>query len=405
MPLGEASRPPRPEGDTRPVPPVAARVDAELAEIDARIDWLHHLSPLDNDAMWDAFVASGYREAPVLRYPEPPRDLGSLRERLLEQPIREIEPPLIEALLHEKQRELDLQFELVRLRDTAGFVSVSVELFRGTDPGLLDTARTILTTVEREDDTEHYAGCEQVVAAAEAELSFYREQAPDLRSRVIVMDDLNSMMMVNHGDFYVARSTRVPVSRVRPLVAHEIGTHVVTRHNGRVQPLRLMEVGLAHYDALQEGLATLAEYLAGYLPPRRLRVLAARVVAAEMAVERQGIVEIFDHLHHEHGMLADDAFDVAVRACRGGGLTKDAVYLRGLQSLLVYLAGGGEIEPLYVGKLSMSQRPLLEQLAEEGWLRPPAILPRFLSEPGGRARLRRARELTVESLHQSEPQP
>src|SRR5690606_33803358 len=130
----------------------------------------------------------------------------------------------------------------------------------------------------------------------------------------------DSLMMVSHGTFYIDASIRLPRARLQPLIQHEIGTHVVTRHNGRRQALRQLEVGLAQYDPLQEGLGVLAEYLAGYLPGERLRVLAARVVAVDMAIHGKGIPAIFDVLHHNHALPTDDAFDVAVRALRGGGL-------------------------------------------------------------------------------------
>ena len=67
----------------------------------------------------------------------------------------------------------------------------------------------------------------------------------------------------------------MPEERVDPLIQHEVGTHTITRFNGRCQPLDTLECGLADYDALQEGIAVLAEYMAGNMPPSRLRVLAA----------------------------------------------------------------------------------------------------------------------------------
>ncbi|WP_330970834.1 tyrosine/phenylalanine carboxypeptidase domain-containing protein, partial [Lysobacter sp. A3-1-A15] len=118
---------------------------------------------------------------------------------------------------------------------------------------------------------------------------------------------------------------------------------------GRKQSLKQLEVGLAHYDALQEGIGVLSEFLAGYLPAERLRVLAARVLATDMAMHGQDVPAIFHCLHQEHGLPTDDAFDVAVRARRGGGLTKDAVYLSGLRDLLEYLHEGGAFEPLFGG--------------------------------------------------------
>lgn len=389
----------------RPLPPVAAQVDAALIEIDREIDWLVALSPLGNEAMWHRFAESGYAEEPALRYPAPRTDLQPLRDRLLALPVRKVEEPALEALLREKQRELDRQVELVRLRGTAGFTAASIDLFGEADPELLRIAQTILDEVEEADPLPATATVDDVVAAAEAEFSRYREADPRFDARVVVLDDLSGSLMVNHGDLYLAKTLRLPPERVGPLVAHEVGTHVLTAHNGRQQTLRQLEAGLAGYDPLQEGLGTFAEYLAGYLPPGRLRVLAARVVAADRAVRGESVTEIFARLHEREAIPAEDAFDTAVRAKRGGALTKDAVYLRGLRNLLAYLSAGGELEFLLLGKFAMKQRHTVQQLYGEGWLTGPAVLPSYLETEGAKRRLERARRMTVDQLYQTTPAP
>ncbi|MBB1088620.1 DUF1704 domain-containing protein [Lysobacter sp. SG-8] len=241
--------------------------------------------------------------------------------------------------------------------------------------------------------------------AVEAELAWYREREPGFHADLVVDTDIGSMMMVSHGTFYVDGNIRLPRARIQPLVQHEIGTHVVTRHNGAAQPLRQLEVGLAHYDALQEGLGVLAEYLAGYLPGNRLRVLAARVLAVHLALEGEGVPGIFDCLHNEHGLPTDEAFDIAVRAMRGGGLTKDAVYLRGLRDLLDHLAAGEPLEPLLRGKFALSHHTVLDALADEGWVVPPRLLPRYVQHPDHARRLARCRDGDVTAFFQGEPEP
>lgn len=384
------------EAPTRRLPPVAARVDAALCELDARIDWLLALSPLDNDGMWAEFDAGGRREEPPLSYIDLDLDLKRERRRLLDLPIEEIESPLLSGLLAEKQRELDRQIELVRLRGTDGFLNASLDLFGGVEPSLHHLAETILRDVPASAPLEADAGIDEVMAAVDAELAWYGGECGEFGCEVVVDTDLSSMMMVSHGTFYVDGDIRIPHARVQPLVQHEIGTHVVTRHNGLRQPLRQLAVGLAHYDPLQEGLGVLAEYLAGCLPGARLRILAARVVAAEMAIQGERVPAIFDALHESHGLPTDDAFDVAVRARRGGGLTKDAVYLDGLRELVQYLADGGALEPLFRGKFALSHLSVLDRLQDEGWVAPPALLPRYTRSDGFADRLERMRAVPVE---------
>ena len=390
--------------ELKPLPPIAAEVDRELVGIDDKVDWLYYLSPLHNDDIWERFQETGFKEEPQLDYVAVPESFRYLRNALRELPVDDIEHPAIHALLLEKQKELELQCELVLLRDTEGFAAVSVDLFGGTDRALLHTAERILTSVQDQDLTLDSAGCDEVAAAAERHLAYYREKAPDLASQVIIQPDLNSMMMVHRGNLEIARSVHLSPERIEALMAHEIGAHVVTRYNGRQQVLKQLEVGLAHYDALQEGLGTLAEYLAGYLPPRRLRIIAARVVASDLVIQRKNIVHIFSVLHEEYGIPAEDAFDVAVRARRGGGLTKDSVYLRGLQDLLAYLADSGSLEFLYLGKFALQQRFILQELVDDGLVAMPRLLPRHLECPTCLERLERVRTLSVETLFQGRPE-
>ena len=70
-----------------------------------------------------------------------------------------------------------------------------------------------------------------------------------------------------------------------------------------------------------------------------------------------------------------------MRIYRGGGLTKDAVYLRGLLQILKYLREGGELEPLFVGKIASAHLPLLAELSLRQIIKPPALRPRYLENP------------------------
>ena len=387
----------------RPLPPVAKAVDDALIDIDRQVDWLVALSPIGNEAMWHRFVESGYGEEPVLRYQEPHADLFALRRRLLALPVDAVEEASIQALLREKQRELDRQIELVSLRDTDGFIPASIDLFGEADPDLIRSARDILDDVEREPIGAEEARADDLVRAAEEEMARYRAADPGFEAKIVRRADVAGFLLVNHGDLYVSEATRLRDTRIEPMIAHEVGTHVLTAHNGRRQSLRQLAYGLAGYDPLQEGLGTFAEYLTGFLPPKRLRVLAARVVAADMAVAREPLTRIFGTLYEGEGMLPEDAFDIAVRAKRGGGLTKDAVYLRGLRELLAYLAQGGEFEFLLLGKFAMKHRHTMRALLEEGWVVGPTLLPSYLEDERARRRLQRARTLRVGQLFQSTP--
>ncbi len=382
----------------------AIEVDRTLARMDREIDWLSRLTPINIDQIWDGFQASSFRSMPDSRFGEGlEEDAPVLRRELFAVPVREIENPLVEALLLEKQRELDCQIELVRMRGKEGFILASVDLFGHVSERLLQTALDVLAAVPILPPDAEEAGVAEVCDAARTAIDGYRASAPDFRCEVVVDPTPGTSMYMAMGDFHVAHDYRTARQRVQPLIAHEIGTHAVTRHNGQRQPLRTLAGGLADYDVLQEGLAVLGEYLAGYLPADRLRVLAARVVAAHMAVQGSKGPDIYACLREDHGIRSKEAFDTAVRAKRGGGLTKDALYLKGLAELLAYLDRGGEFPILFLGKFALQQLPSLEKLIDQGILHPPELLPAYFEEETARRRLAQAREMPLEALYQEFP--
>lgn len=144
---------------------------------------------------------------------------------------------------------------------------------------------------------------------------------------------------------------------------------------------------MAGYEPMQEGLALIGEYLVGGLRLSRLRLLGARVLAVNCITEGAGFLDTFRLLHHEHGLGARQAFTVSMRVYRGGGYTKDAVYLRGLIQLLAYLAEGNELDLLYLGKLSTEHLPFVEELKWRRVLQPPSLTPGFLLDPEAQRRL------------------
>jgi hypothetical protein len=88
-----------------------------------------------------------------------------------------------------------------------------------------------------------------------------------------------------------------------------------------------------------------------------------------------------------------------MRVYRGGGLTKDAVYLRGLHEILGYFQRGGEIEPLFVGKIAPDHVPLIRELRLREVLSPPPLRPRYMEDPHTARRLQRLCEgLTILQL-------
>jgi hypothetical protein len=109
-------------------------------------------------------------------------------------------------------------------------------------------------------------------------------------------------------------------------------------------------------------------------------------------VEGMPFEDVHASLVHE-GIAHAQAFTTTVRVFRAGGLTKDAVYLRGLLELIDHLSTGGDLETLLLGKMPLTAVPLVGDLHRRGLLRDALLRPRYLDEPEAQDRLARLAEV------------
>jgi uncharacterized protein (TIGR02421 family) len=359
-------------------------VDRELADIEASFRFLLDVTPVDLVAARTRFHATG--EPPDFTY-RPLSDDPVLSIRRLEDvAVEAVTDATLASLLMAKQRELRLQLEMLCCRGSSDFLPLSIELYGGASPALLQEAQAILTTVPAPPpDTGPWLDAEAFVVEAQTELDHYRAVAPDMESHVEIREG-STGLMVSRGDLLVAPTVRIAAARVEALIHHEIGTHVTTYVNGAAQPLHVLASGLAGADETQEGLAVLAEHLVGGLTAGRLRQLAARVVAVHEMMDGATFSEVHAGLV-EVEVPRDQAFTITTRVFRSGGLTKDAVYLRGLHELVDHLGAGGDLEVLWLGKMPLSAVPLVADLHRRGALTDPLLRPRFLDDPRAHVRL------------------
>jgi uncharacterized protein (TIGR02421 family) len=368
--------------------------DAALAEIGESFDFLLAVTPVNTEAAWKEFRAGGGTTMPTLHYRMLTVDPEHGKRRLYDLPLDRLEDPAIAQLLRDKRRELDRQLGLLEDRDTPRFLYGSLQLYEPVDDALLAEALAILAEVPpgvpATDVATPRCDATSLAARARLEVDRYRASFPGLATTIEIRDDLSSLL-VSHGNLLIPSRIEVAPHRVEALLQHEIGTHALTYANGRTQPLQILADGLAGYEALQEGLAMFAEHLVGGLDRDRLRLVAARVVAVRRLVEGAPFPHVVTELTDQHRLSPRSAFGVGVRVFRGGGLTKDAIYLRGVLQLLAHLRDGHDLMPLLVGKVPVTQVDLIEELLRREILRPPALQPRWLASPGAATRLERAR--------------
>ena len=363
-------------------------VDRKLAEIGS-FDFILQVTPINSSQAWAAFKRSRFERQPVFHYRPIPIDPAMLKRQLYSVNLDRVEDPTLDLLFREKRAELDRQLTMLVDRNTKNFHYGSLQLYGSVEDDLLETATAILMRIPGrtgDDLSQGKLGAVQFRAMALEEVEKYCKILPDHRPNISLTEDVASMM-VSHGRLLVNHKLHIPAQRARALIEHEVGTHILTYWNAGTQPFKLLASGLAGYDEFQEGLAVLAEHLVGGLSGARLRVLAGRVVAARCLEDGASFIETFRRLERDHQFEQRTAYRITMRIYRGGGLTKDAVYLRGLIGVLDYLSKGGDMESLLIGKIARRHIPIIRELRRREVLHAPPLMPTYLESDRSRKRL------------------
>jgi len=235
-----------------------------------------------------------------------------------------------------------------------------------------------------------YHDAEEVARDIErAVQSHFGADAPPVK----LVERLSAKALASTKAILVRRDARFTDRDASQLLNHEAYVHYATSWNGRAQTdLPILAAGHPGTTRTQDGLAVCAEISSGSMELDRLRRLADRVFAIQMAVEGADFLQVYRYFL-EHGIDEAQAFDNAQRVFRGGVMsggapfTKDVVYLYGLLAVgntirATFAAGRSDcLRLLFCGKLDVLDIPALCELHVLGLLRPPKHLPPWVSDP------------------------
>lgn len=377
---------------TRKLTKTALNIDEKLCEIQKQYQFLILVAPSNIQEIREQFFASKCRDNPFFYYRLLPVDPDILKRQLYRLRLETIEDPALALLFDEKREELDQELTMLKERGTENFLYRGARLYGVVGDSLLREAKEILNEIPEKMHVEKGTiSPMEFKAMAEAEFSYFREQSPGFSSQVHVREDIN-VIMVSYGELYLPADYHMTEVEATSLIQHEIGTHVLTYYNGSCQPLQQLSTGLADYDALQEGIAVMSEYLAGALTGNRLRTLAGRVVAGDALLRGMDFKDMFALLHDTYGFTSYRAFNITSRMFQGGGFLKDIIYLKGLVELKDYIEAGGDLRLLMIGKLGIKHLDIMAELTARSILKPAEILPRYMEYPEYEQRIQEIRK-------------
>jgi uncharacterized protein (TIGR02421 family) len=216
----------------------------------------------------------------------------------------------------------------------------------------------------------------------------FAEDAPE----VTLVDTLSANALATASEIRIRSDARFTDRDAAQLLNHEAYIHVATSLNGRIQTdLPILRAGHPITTRTQEGLAVFAEIISGTMELDRLRRLADRVFAIQMAIDGADFLQVYGYFLERIGN-PDQSFENARRVFRGGVITggapftKDVVYLFGLLQVsaairAIFSAGRSDcLRLLFCGKLELQDIPALCELATMGLCRPARYLPPWASD-------------------------
>lgn len=361
--------------------------------------------PVLNRTAWDVslaerFFAGGAREMPRPVYqavdPEPAMSAVAAARRL----ITGSTP--VHLWLQRLAGTVEDTARLLAALGTRDIVAPSLSLYGEPAKPLADGKATALDLARRLDqlladfhNADRLSGdrpalnATEVKARLDADLpQYFGEEVP----RVEIVPALSAKAVAGRDYIKLRANAVFSDLDATQLLQHEALVHIATGKNGRQQP-HFPILGEAHpgNTLTQEGLAVFAEFISGALDPRRLKRLADRVIAIQMALDGADFMQLYAYFL-ESSENEFEAFESARRIVRGGlveggaPLTKDVVYLQGLLEVHSFLraavqAGDPSLTRLlFIGKFDLADLAAMRMLRDAGLLAEPRYMPRWATD-------------------------
>lgn len=329
-------------------------IDNQIDELVKKIEMLNYVNPTNIEAEKEKFFSSKYLQDPKFTYPKRDFDKFSLHKEFFALKIDDIED---ERLRDFYEDIIYFYSGLIQCIETIGkgkrFYYNSLRSFGTPTEQDVENAKFILHFESEDPSSDIF----KPKYSAKESQHFFREYSNKYNFNYSIKNSstMSAIAMVsNSAKSLVLNENHIfSDNEINVLTNHEIGVHMVTTMNGLLHPLKVFSHGFPNNEETQEGLAVFSEYMSGNLTIKRLKELAYRVLAVDSLAKGYSFSRTFRMLHNGYDLNKEDAFYISVRAHRGGGFTKDYLYLSGLKKIYNYHQKGKRLELLLTGKVSL----------------------------------------------------
>ncbi len=355
------------------LPAQVVKLDKDLYSLARGINTLNYITPKNLKQEKKRFLHNSFSYKPRFTYRQLDIDPYKFKERLYRLPVEDVLDVDIQKLYRTVIEQLAMRIELLTSIGTDKFLYNSLRYYGAPNEEDISNAKFILHA------SEYFSTVSTTVDATSAVMSFQQAASEyGVKCKVVEAKNMIARAMVSGRTIKINTNCVFNQTDLNALIHHELGVHLLTTANAEVQPLNIFRLGLPGNTHAQEGLAILCEYLSGNLPLHRLKTLALRVIAVAKMVAGESFNQCYLDLVNDYTVTSDDAFTITLRAYRGGGFTKDFLYLRGLKEAL-HIYKQGDISSLFIGKTGFDSKGLLDELIARGILKKPMYLPKALN--------------------------
>lgn len=350
--------------------PALFDIDSNLNRLVKRIELLSYVNPLNIEKEKHRFFASKYNIEPEFKYPKIKFDPYKLQRLFFSQRLERIEDESIRKLY---QDVIYYYANMIQCIETIGqgkkFYYNSLRAFGTPTEKDVQNARFILHFKDEPTTSD----MDKIFSPNDAKAYFddfiTRYNFP-LNIRFSTNIAAEAMVSNSSQTLLIKKNVKFSKNQLLTLANHEIGVHLVTTFNGLDQPLKIFSNGLPKNVETQEGLSVFSEYMGGALTLRRLKELAYRVMAADGLIKGYSFADTFDLIHGQYKLNRDEAFGITLRAHRGGGFTKDRLYLSGLRKIYKRYQNEEPMDVLFTGKVSLDYEDQINHLKQLGLAQP-----------------------------------
>jgi len=286
-------------------------------------------------------------------------------------PVDDINDASIQQLYRHVIDNLASKIDLLTSIGTEDFIYNSLKYYG--EPSQTDIANAHFILHLNDDEFPE----DEVQLDADAAIEYFRFQAQEwkLKCKVEKSGKLVAKAMVNNEKalLLINKDAVFTEMELHAFAYHELGIHMLTTLNAKKHPLKVFSLGLAGNTHTQEGIALYSEYCSGSLTIKRLKIIALRVIAVQYMLKHSDFVKTYHALMNEFSLDKQFAFTLTTRVYRGGGFTKDYLYLKGFRDILT-IAKQQSIDNLLVGKTGLADFDIVSEMVERGLLERPISL-------------------------------